>query len=627
MMDEHQEDELGDEDGLQEHEVPEPEEQEATMEDEASKRIPPIKQEVVVDMLRELGEISQECGIHSLAREVSEERLPALEGGRVTLVVLGEFNHGKSTVVNALLGDDVLPVGITPTTAVITHLVHAKKPCVRIKPQQGSHADIFEIEYDDMERAVRESGEEGKEPEFVEIGYPNDVLSQSLVLVDTPGVNDISRQKVEITYGYLPRADVILYVLDATQVLKKSEVTFIRDRLLKASRDRIIFVLNKVDALSPEDVTEVEAYARERLADLIGPAELYSFSGRIALEAQKNKQQPPEAFVNFRDNLLGFLQEQRAYILLDSGLGSGLRIASLLEQNLAIKRHGYALEREELEQRIHAVRAKLKESRRLIAKNLELIDERVTGIAATARHNLRIFTEQFTEQLPLEIERASARDVKRFLPTFIQDRFKEWLEQEGQEVARNLEELAEEIIEITNESLKEAVETYREEFGLSGDLDMEIDTIAYDMSVFALGAFGISVFFFANMLIGGLLTLSTPVLAFFLREKIDVKLKERARAEGVQAIENARDKLEEELLRVVHDYGERLKAFVETAGERLYRQIDEALGQVQLEMQGDFDRDALLVEVNERIDAVRGIKNMILAGREKLATSSTESIK
>ncbi|MEC9400128.1 MAG: dynamin family protein, partial [Myxococcota bacterium] len=305
----------------------------------------PVDEEYVGELLVELGEIADECGLKSLADEVEYERLPALARGRITLVVLGEFNHGKSTVVNALLGADVLPVGITPTTAVITHLVYNDSPTVTVKPPQGGES--YTIPYDGMEQAVKESGAEGEEPEFVEIGYPNEVLGHSLVLVDTPGVNDISRQKVEITYGYLPRADVILYVLDATQVLKKSEVTFIRDRLLRANRDRIIFVLNKIDALSEEDIAEVEQYARERLESLIGPVELFAFSGRRALDQQRKGGELPAEFVNFRQYLMGFLQEQRAYIILDSALAGGARVSGLLEQNLAIKRQGYRLEKDE----------------------------------------------------------------------------------------------------------------------------------------------------------------------------------------------------------------------------------------------------------------------------------------
>ena len=322
------------------------------------------------------------------------------------------------------------------------------------------------------------------------------------------------------------------------------------------------------------------------------------------------------------------MQEQRAYIILDSALAGGARVVSgLLEQNLAIKRQGYKpRSATNSSGRIQAVRVKLKESRRLIAENTELIDERISGIAATARHNLRVFTEQFVEQLPLQIERAEGLR-RQALPAPVGSRTPSRTGSRGgpRRSRRDLEELAEEIIEITNESLKEAVETYREEFGLSDELDLDVDTVAYDVSVFALGAFGVGMFFFANMIVGSLLTLATPVLAFFLKEKVDARVKERAREEGVRAIEEASDKLEEELLRVIHDYGDRLKHFVETAGDRLYRQVEEALEQVQTETEGEVDREQLLVEVDARLERVRSVGHVIEKGRDKLAEWATQA--
>ncbi len=588
-----------------------------TIDPKSASRLP-ISVPQVSDLLLELSEIAQATGLQSLYREVVEDRIPMLESGQITLVVLGEFNHGKSTVVNALLGEDVLPVGITPTTAVITHLVHGEERNVRVKPPLGGKP--FEIEYDEMEDAVKNAEEDGNEPEWVEIAHPNTFLENSLTLVDTPGVNDISRQKVEITYGYLPRADVIIYVLDATQVLKKSEVTFIRDRLLKANRDRIVFVLNKVDALSDDDAKEVELYARERLEQLIGPVELFAFSGRQALEAEKAGKKPPAGYLEFREFVVQFLDESRGYIILDSALSGGLRVAGMLEQNLAIKKQGYMLEAKDLDNRIKAVNAKLRESRRLIADNVDLIEERTKGIAATAKSNLRTFREGFVEALPLEIERADARDVKRYLPLFIQDTFKAFIEKEGADIARNLEELAEDVIEITNQSLLDTIEALREELGMSKDLDLEVDTIAYDIGVAALGALGVT-FLFVNVLVGGLLTIAAPVLAFFLRDKVDAKVKERAREEGVRAIEEASVKVEEEMLRVINEYGDRLKEFVETAGERLYSQIEEVLEQIQKERSENQDQAALLAEVEVRLDAVRRVGKVLKKSRERLAES------
>ncbi len=570
----------------------------------------------VADFYVELAEMAERSGLHSLRREVEEERLPALESGTLTLVVLGEFNHGKSTVINALLGEEVLPMGITPTTAQITHLVHGEEKSARMKlPRQG---DFKPLDIEDLGAAIKDSADDGDDPEFVELAYPNDFLEQGLVLVDTPGVNDISRQKVEITYGYLPRADVILYVLDATQVLKKSEIHFIRDRLLKANRDRILFVLGKVDALGEEDAREVEAYARQRLETLIGPVELFAFSARDALTAQLKGEEPPDEFLAFREYVRQFMREQKESLVLDSALGGALRIAALIEQNLAIKRQGYRLEQADLKRRIQAVHEKLRESRRLITQNLDRVDEGVGGIAATARHNLRVFTENFVEALPVQIERADAKDVKRYLADWIRDTFKEWIEREGRDIAFSLEDLAEEIIEITNASLQEVVGTLREELGLSGDLDLDVDTIGYDVSVFALGTLGVSILLFANALVGGLLTLATPVLAFFLKGRVDDKLKERAREEGVASIRQASELIEEELLRMIHNYGDRLKEFIEHAGDRLYGQIEEALEQVQRETVDDADRQELIASVDERLAELKVLSRHIQAARGKI---------
>lgn len=575
-----------------------------------------INRNHVSEFLEELADLAAESGLRSLEREVRDERLPALQGGQVTLVVLGEFNHGKSTVVNALLGEEVLPMGITPTTAVITHLVHGETAQAKVKPPRGAEAK--ELPYEKLGEVIRDSSEDGDEPEYVEIRHPNAFLSDGLVLVDTPGVNDISRQKVEITYGYLPRADVILYVLDATQVLKKSEVTFIRDRLLRANRDRILFVLGKVDALSEEEAREVEAYARQRLETLIGPVELFAFSARQALESQRKGEEAGDQFVAFREYVRHFLREQKEAIVLDSALGGALRISAMLEQNLAIKKQGYGLEKEDLDRRILAVHKKLRESRRLIAENVDKVDERVGGIAATARHNLRVFSENFVEALPVQIERADAKDVKRYVSDWIQDSFKEWIEREGRDIADSLEELAEEIIEITNESLREVMGTLREELGLQGELNLDVDTVGYDVSVFALGTLGVSVLLFANALVGGVLTLATPVLAFFLKGKVDEKLKERAREEGIASIRRASEIIEEELLRMIHNYGNRLKEFIENAGDRLYGQIEEALEQVQLETKDAHDLGTLVEVVDKRLKRVESIGRHIKAARDKI---------
>src|SRR6266850_4613845 len=86
----------------------------------------------IVARFQQIAEVAEGVGMVTLARDIRTTRIPKLEAERFHLVVLGEFNHGKSTFVNALLGQDVLPTGITPTTAAINHVVHAVTPTARV---------------------------------------------------------------------------------------------------------------------------------------------------------------------------------------------------------------------------------------------------------------------------------------------------------------------------------------------------------------------------------------------------------------------------------------------------------------------------------------------------------------
>ena len=560
-------------------------------------------------LLIRLADLAREQGMRTLAAEITGDRLPALRSGRVTAVVLGEFNHGKSTILNALLGRDVLPMGITPTTSVITHLRWGDKPGALV--HYGDN-DTREVSLDDLPRLVGPN--QKVDPRYVEVFYPSPLLQDNLVLVDTPGVNDISRQRVEITYGYLPRADVIIYVLDANQVLKRSEITFIRDRLLKASRDRLIFVLGKIDTLDDAEREEVETYAREKLTELVGPPELYPVSARRAIKGDD------PGFNAFRARLVDYLKDRKAHILIDSGVSGGLRVAGMLNQSLAIKRRGYALDKVELQRRVEAVRARLNTARQAIYENLDRIDETTRGMKATARHNLREFTARFAEALPREVDRASIADIKLHLGDWIRDTFKDWLEQEGNAIARELERLAEEVIETTNANLGQAVDDIQDELGLkAAGIDLDVNTLTYDVGVYALGLGGLSIALLGGVLVGGLVMLAAPLLAIFVKDKIEDKTRALAHQEGVRVVRKAGEEVEAELVRVIEEYGDKLKTFVESAGDRLYQQIDEALGQASRDINSESaDRETLDARAQDALKAVEDITAGFEALRDKL---------
>ena len=200
----------------------------------------------------------------TLARDIRTTRIPKLESERFHLVVLGEFNHGKSTFVNALLGSDVLPTGITPTTASINHVVYARR---------SRTARVVLLDRREPARSIRASSRSGSPSRAAtptrsrtsSSATRASCSSNNVVLVDTPGVNDLNEQRAEVTYGYVPRADAVVFLLDAGQALKDSEREFLRSRVLESARDRLIFVLGKMDMLSADERTAV-ARLRRRAA-------------------------------------------------------------------------------------------------------------------------------------------------------------------------------------------------------------------------------------------------------------------------------------------------------------------------------------------------------------------------
>src|SRR3954453_16847211 len=96
----------------------------------------------IIARFQQLAEVAEAVGMVTLANDIRTTRIPKLMDERFHLVVLGEFNHGKSTFVNSMLGQDVLPTGITPTTASINHVVHAQSPTARVVFTSGESRSL-----------------------------------------------------------------------------------------------------------------------------------------------------------------------------------------------------------------------------------------------------------------------------------------------------------------------------------------------------------------------------------------------------------------------------------------------------------------------------------------------------
>ncbi|KAJ1405153.1 P-loop containing nucleoside triphosphate hydrolase [Sesbania bispinosa] len=177
------------------------------------------------------------------------------------LVIVGEFNSGKSTVINALLGERYLKEGVVPTTNEITFL---------------RYTDL-DIEKQRCER----------HPDGQYICYLPAPILKEMTIVDTPGTNVILQRQQRLTEEFVPRADLLLFVISADRPLTGSEIAFLR--YSQQWKKKVVFVLNKADIYqNNHELEEAMSFIKDNIQRLLNNEDviLYPVSARSALEAK-----------------------------------------------------------------------------------------------------------------------------------------------------------------------------------------------------------------------------------------------------------------------------------------------------------------------------------------------------
>ena len=167
---------------------------------------------------------------------------------KAEIVLVGEFSNGKSTLLNALIGKDMLPTGIGATTSKITYLQKGEANKILCSTGETYFKDK------DAKSIIYNSFSTCQENE-ISIHFKNFVFND-FKIVDTPGINDTDKDREFITYEYAPKADAMVFVLDASRGFTRFEKEFF-EGLSDTSKDKIFIVFNKIDAydnFSKEDM-------------------------------------------------------------------------------------------------------------------------------------------------------------------------------------------------------------------------------------------------------------------------------------------------------------------------------------------------------------------------------------
>jgi hypothetical protein len=187
------------------------------------------------DRVAALSRLAEEVGASAIAADAAALNA-RLSDGRFYVACVGQFKRGKSTLLNALVGQSLLPAGVVPITTAVTVLRYGER--VRARVRLG--AEWHDIAPSELAAYVSEEQNPANEKgvSVVEVFVPNSLLASGMCLVDTPGIGSVITANTEATRAFVPHIDAALVVIGADPPISADEVTLISPHHERPRRSR-----------------------------------------------------------------------------------------------------------------------------------------------------------------------------------------------------------------------------------------------------------------------------------------------------------------------------------------------------------------------------------------------------
>lgn len=405
--------------------------------------------ELQEDLERQLHQLAQ---LPELKGPNLQRLIDKLRTNRFNLVVLGAFKRGKSTLINALLGEAVLPTAIVPLTSVVTILGYGDRLSIQVHFQNG---ETREISKEELVNYITEKGnpQNRKGVREVEIAYPSDYLKDGVRIIDTPGVGSVYTHNTDVAYNYLPQVDAAIFVVTVDPPLSAAEQEFLQD--IREYVHKVFFVLNKIDYVEEAERQEALDFTVQVLQTNLATDRIIIFpiSAKWAMESKTNGH--PEyleasRLPEFEDHLRHFLYKGKGRVLLISCLSGALKTITDSTLGLKVERQASGLPLKELEEKIARFDLELQGLEKEREMSLLLLDGRVKGVITEMDTDLGAFRKETTTRLRREVEATlnqksrAALDLRKemedYLFAALRDVFTTWRRQEIEKLSQVLGE-------------------------------------------------------------------------------------------------------------------------------------------------------------------------------------------
>ena len=410
-----------------------------------------------------LAELAEELGSPRIAEE-ARDLANRIAEGRFYVACVGQFKRGKSTLINALIGDAVLPVGFTPVTAVPTVIRFGDQRKARIQAANGSWQDVSVC---DLNQYVSEENnpENSKGIRGVEVFMPSPLLAGGMCFVDTPGLGSVFTGNTAATHAFIPHIDAAMVVIGADPPLAGEELDLV-EAVAQHVQD-IVLVLNKADRTTPEEkiaaMDFTDRQVRKKLQRGLGLILEVSATERIDNHGPERDWQK---LVSVLDGLLEQSGRRLIYSACERGIGR------LSEQLLAVigeEREALLRPIEESERRIATMKMTIAEAERsmrelrflFMAEQRHISDmfvDRHKAFLARALPGARTELEEAISSCPYALGPRYRRRLMKQAQEIAKRYVTPWLRPEQEEAEQQYRRVSPRFVEIGNNFLKKLAE-------------------------------------------------------------------------------------------------------------------------------------------------------------------------
>lgn len=457
------------------------------------------KKNALVGLIKESSQIINDISLTQYA-EGLKQLGSKVDNDTFKIQIVGTFKNGKSTFINALLGEDILPTKVVPCTAVINEIKYGetKKAILNfrnplpetllsdipaatlahMKAHDMKDVPPMEIDYDRISDYVT-IPVDGDPEEIslkspylsVELFYPSPLLKEGVEIIDSPGLNE-QDERTAVTLEYLDKADAIIFLLDATKACSKDEMDTLEDILVPKGFDDMFFVVNRFDLVAIKEQAEVKRFVENKV-NKYTTNEIYYISALNAIEGKVENDQDKlikSGLSPFEKRLAEFLAKDKGKIKLAKPAKElkGILAGEALFKAIPSQKSQLSTNIQVLKERYDGVKpelARYESQKESLRRDLELKVERKEN---NINHAINTQFHEIAKSIPAWIEgyepksnpgvfgrkrqvEKVAEEITEYVSTKVKEQFEKW----NKEVLFPLvEESATDIFESSDNKLK-----------------------------------------------------------------------------------------------------------------------------------------------------------------------------